>query len=79
MSRPSSSTLADSVLPGAIITETTASSGIRATGPGSNPERHLGGFGKPEDVAGLVLLLAGPAGRYISGQAIAVGGGFLIS
>jgi len=39
----------------------------------------LGGFGKPEDVAGLVLLLAGPAGRYISGQAIAVGGGFLIS
>lgn len=69
---------ANAVLPGAIITETIKSD-FRPTGPGADPARHLGGYGKPEDIAGLVLLLAGPAGRYISGQAIAVDGGFLVS
>jgi len=69
---------ANAVLPGAIVTET-ISSGFVPTGPGADPARHLGGFGKPDDVCGLVLLLAGPAGRYISGQCIAVDGGFLVS
>lgn len=69
---------ANAVLPGAIVTET-ISAGMRPTGPGADSARHLGGYGKPDDVAGLVLLLAGPAGRYISGQAIAVDGGFLVS
>lgn len=69
---------ANAVLPGAIITET-VSSGFRPTGPGADVARHLGGFGKPEDVTGLILLLAGPAGRFISGQCIAVDGGFLVS
>ena len=70
---------ANAVLPGAIITETIPTDGPRPTGPGSDPARHLGGFGKPDDVAGLVLLLASPAGRYITGQLIAVDGGFLLS
>jgi NAD(P)-dependent dehydrogenase (short-subunit alcohol dehydrogenase family) len=69
---------ANSVLPGAIVTET-ISAGMRPTGPGADSARHLGGYGAPADVAGLVLLLAGPSGRYISGQAIAVDGGFLVS
>jgi len=69
---------ANSILPGAIITETHDAK-LARSGPGADPKRHLGGFGKPEDVTGLVLLLAGPAGRYISGQAIAVEGGFLLS
>lgn len=69
---------ANAVLPGAIITET-ISPGMRPTGPGADSARHLGGYGAPADVAGLVLLLAGPSGRYISGQIIAVDGGFLVS
>ena len=69
---------ANAILPGAIVTET-ISSGFRPTGPGADPARHLGGYGKPADIEGLVLLLAGPAGGYISGQSIAVDGGFLIS
>ena len=68
---------ANAILPGAIITET-IDPNFRPTGPGAVPERHIGGGGKPEDVAGLVLLLASPAGRFISGQAIAVDGGFLV-
>jgi len=69
---------ANAILPGAIHTETLPSC-FRPTGPGADPARHIGGYGKPEDIAGLVLLLAGPAGRYITGQTIAVDGGFLVS
>ena len=35
----------------------------------------LGYFGEPGDIAGLARFLAGPAGRYITGQVIAVDGG----
>ncbi|MBB4614216.1 SDR family NAD(P)-dependent oxidoreductase [Novosphingobium taihuense] len=69
---------ANAILPGAIITETIPSS-LKPRGPGADPTRHLGGFGKPEYVNGIALLLASPAGRYITGQLIAVDGGFLIS
>ena len=68
----------NAILPGAINTET-ISKGLRLSGPGADPARQIGGYGRPEDVAGLVLLLASPAGRYISGQLIAVDGGFLVS
>ncbi len=33
----------------------------------------------PEDVAGLFLFLAGPDGGYITGQAITVDGGLVMS
>jgi NAD(P)-dependent dehydrogenase (short-subunit alcohol dehydrogenase family) len=69
---------ANSVLPGAIMTEAIHSD-FRPTGPGVDPARHLSGFGRPEDVTGLILLLASPAGRYINGQSIVVDGGFLVS
>ncbi|MEV7182443.1 3-oxoacyl-ACP reductase family protein [Kitasatospora sp. NPDC093679] len=36
----------------------------------------LGSFGTPADVAGTVAHLVGPEGRYITGAAIAVDGGF---
>ena len=35
----------------------------------------LGRFGEPDDIKGLVLLLASPAGKYITGQTITVDGG----
>ncbi len=69
---------ANAVLPGAILTET-INADFRPSGPGADPARHIGGFGTPQDVTGLVLLLVSPAGRFISGQLIAVDGGFLVS
>lgn len=69
---------ANALLPGAIMTET-INAGFRPTGPGADPARHIGGYGQPDDVAGMILLLASPAGRYISGQSIAIDGGFLVS
>ncbi|WP_431684121.1 SDR family NAD(P)-dependent oxidoreductase [Kitasatospora sp. KL5] len=38
----------------------------------------LGSFGTPADVAGTIAHLAGPEGRYITGAAIAVDGGFAV-
>ncbi len=38
----------------------------------------LGNLGEPEDVAGVVRFLAGPAARYITGQVLAVDGGMVM-
>jgi len=64
---------ANCVVPGAIDT----------TRPGSspNPAHHLthgtitGERGKPDDVAAMVRFLAGPSGRFVTGQTIHVNGG----
>jgi NAD(P)-dependent dehydrogenase (short-subunit alcohol dehydrogenase family) len=37
------------------------------------------GLADPEDISGIVLLLAARAGRYITGQTFVVDGGFLIT
>jgi 3-oxoacyl-[acyl-carrier protein] reductase len=64
---------ANCVVPGAIDTTRPASS--------SNPAHHLthgtitGERGRPDDVAAMVLFLAGPGGRYVTGQTIHVSGG----
>lgn len=39
----------------------------------------LGRLGVPEDLAGLLVFLASPASRYVTGQVIGVDGGFLAS
>ena len=39
----------------------------------------LGRIGEPEELAGAALLLAGPAGRFITGQVLVVDGGATIS
>jgi 3-oxoacyl-[acyl-carrier protein] reductase len=38
----------------------------------------LGGLGEPDDVAGVVRFLVGPAARYITGQVLAVDGGMVM-
>jgi 3-oxoacyl-[acyl-carrier protein] reductase len=38
----------------------------------------LGQFGQPEDIAGAALFLAGPAGRFITGQVLTVDGGMVM-
>ena len=39
----------------------------------------LGRIGEPEDLAGVALLLAAPAGRFITGQVLVVDGGVTVS
>lgn len=49
-------------------------------GPAADRQRWLAGrFGTPDEVAAAVLFLAGPGGAYVSGQTLAVDGGFLVS
>src|SRR5439155_22988699 len=71
--------LVNAVLPGGVLTEGT----MKASGtPGSGRGMGLppvGRFGKPEEIAALVLFLAGPSAGYITGQTFIADGGFLIS
>jgi 3-oxoacyl-[acyl-carrier protein] reductase len=62
------------VVPGLIATARTgAVPGLHVRNPPL-----VGRRGEPEDVAAMVRHLAGPAGRYITGQAIHVNGGALL-
>jgi 3-oxoacyl-[acyl-carrier protein] reductase len=50
-----------------------------ADGPGADAEREyiaLGRYAAPEEIAATVVALAGDAGRYVTGAAVAVDGGF---
>jgi 3-oxoacyl-[acyl-carrier protein] reductase len=50
-----------------------------ADGPDADAEREyiaLGRYAAPEEIAATVVALAGDAGRYVTGAAIAVDGGF---
>jgi 3-oxoacyl-[acyl-carrier protein] reductase len=38
----------------------------------------LGKFGQAEDIAHAALYLAGPGGRYVTGQVLAVDGGMVM-
>jgi 3-oxoacyl-[acyl-carrier protein] reductase len=64
----------NAVAPGFIQTDMTAklSADVKAEMSARIP---LGRLGSPEDIADLVLFLAGPSAGYITGQVIAVDGG----
>lgn len=72
----------NAVLPGGIPTDgaRAASAAIELKGPILGAGRiPLGGMGDVQDIANAALFLASPASRYISGQLLAVDGGFLVS
>lgn len=69
----------NAILPGAIPGNAPRMAGAYASGgPGANPDRHLSGHGKAEDVGWLAVFLASPAARYITGQTFVIDGGFQI-
>ncbi len=77
----------NAVLPGGTATEGAKEAtadmrtrGLEISGPITQPGRvPLGLMGQPEDIAHACLFLASPAARAITGQALAVDGGFLVS
>lgn len=69
--------LANIVAPGFIETDMTAS--LPEEARDALFERiPLGRFGSPEDIAGAVRFLAGPAASYITGQVLVVDGGMVM-
>lgn len=77
----------NAVLPGGTATEgakeaadNMKKAGIELKGPMTQPGRiPLGSMGTPDDIAAACLFLVSPASRYITGQSLAVDGGFLVS
>jgi 3-oxoacyl-[acyl-carrier protein] reductase len=77
----------NAVLPGGTATEgakeatdAMKKAGLELKGPMTQPGRvPLGAMGTPDDIAAACLFLVSPAARYITGQSLAVDGGFLVS
>lgn len=69
--------LCNAVAPGFIETEMTAKLPEEARAALAE-QIALGRLGQPEDVAGAVRFLAGPAAAYITGQVLVVDGGMVI-
>ena len=69
--------LCNAIAPGFIETDMTAelSEAVRT---GLTSQIALGRLGSPDDIAGVVRFLAGPAAAYITGQVLVVDGGMVI-
>jgi 2-dehydro-3-deoxy-D-gluconate 5-dehydrogenase len=66
----------NAILPGWIATEMTRMVRESALAAGVLPKIPLARFGVPDDLVGVAILLASPAGRYITGAEIAIDGGY---
>jgi 3-oxoacyl-[acyl-carrier protein] reductase len=67
----------NAIAPGFIETDMTAA--LNETARAELLKRiPLGRFGQGEDIAGAALYLAGPAGRYVTGQVLTVDGGMVM-
>ena len=68
----------NAVLPGWIDTELTREARRQVAGLNERILRRTpaGRWGRPEDLAGVAVFLAGPAGDFVTGAAIPVDGGF---
>jgi len=70
----------NAVAPGLIESNMTAPmKGVAALEDPQIGRTPMGRWGQPEDVAGPILFLASPAARFITGQTVAVDGGFSIA
>jgi len=72
----------NAVLPGGVATPgaKAASAGVEIKGPIMGPGRiPLGKMGEAEDIAMAALFFASPASRLVTGQLLAVDGGFQVS
>jgi 2-dehydro-3-deoxy-D-gluconate 5-dehydrogenase len=69
----------NAILPGWIETEMTRLVRETALVAGVLPKIPLARFGVPDDLVGTAILLASPAGRYITGAEIAISGGYHVS
>lgn len=74
----------NAVLPGAVLTDgarkATSTAKTPVSGPLTQPGRMpLGRVGNGDDIAAAALFLASPAASYITGQFLAVDGGFQVS
>lgn len=69
----------NAVLAGGIPVPPRLEDAIDVTGPAFQPGRMMLGLGTPEEIAAGVLFLVSPAGRLVTGQALPLDGGFLIS
>ncbi|OCC23425.1 short-chain dehydrogenase [Croceicoccus estronivorus] len=70
----------NAVAPGAIrtpMTERFADDPVY--GPATAQRIALGRWGEPDDIADPILFLASPAARYITGECLAVSGGYMIA
>ena len=69
----------NAVLPGAVPVGDPPADMERLGGPATQPGRLMLGMGRAEDVASAIVYLASPAARFVTGQMLALDGGFLIS
>lgn len=69
--------LCNAIAPGYIETEMTAALSEQAK-EALAAQIAVGRLGTPDDIAGVVRFLAGPAGSYITGQTIVVDGGMVM-
>ncbi len=69
----------NAVCPGGVLTEGTAAAmfdGLRERLEARIP---LGRVAMPDEIGGVILFLAGPAARYVTGTTLVVDGGYLVS